>query len=154
MLRTLAKKALATLGIDIGELRRRSAPSYKLHQFIDRDGKFDYAKYRRVQNDANMKKIDFVWVQRENVYAIADYIRARGRSPKWGLCHGTRRGNEQAWFLRPWDAKSLAQISVTARPNSRTLSSTTFTRRASSGLVRPISYILIASITPMIRVRP
>ena len=98
MLRTLAKKALATLGIDIGELRRRSAPSYKLHQFIDRDGKFDYAKYRRVQNDANMKKIDFVWVQRENVYAIADYIRARGRSPKWGLCHGTRRGNEQAWF--------------------------------------------------------
>ena len=57
-----------------------------------------YADYVAVQTDGNRRKINGVYVQRENVHFLGEYIKTKITSPVFGLCHGTRRGLEQKWF--------------------------------------------------------
>jgi Methyltransferase domain len=70
-----------------------------LHKYLKPDGSFDYQRYRRLQTDTNKANIQSVWVQEENIAFAADYIRRFG-APKFGICHGTRRGLEQTWFRK------------------------------------------------------
>jgi hypothetical protein len=73
---------------------------YTLYRYVTKDGTFDYESYRQVQVDGNRKKLDDVWVREENIEFLAQYIRNRVGTPRFGLCHGTRRGLEQAWFSK------------------------------------------------------
>ncbi|MFP4125625.1 MAG: methyltransferase domain-containing protein [Alphaproteobacteria bacterium] len=71
---------------------------YVLHRYEDGSGTFDYESYRRVQDEGNRAKIDKVFVKEENIAFLADYLKRRLGRVDFGLCHGTRRGAEQAWF--------------------------------------------------------
>ena len=62
------------------------------------DGKVDLDLYRQLQTEANKLKIENQWVPEEHIRILAEYLLAQGAKVKTGLCHGTRRGNEQAWF--------------------------------------------------------
>lgn len=71
----------------------------KLDGYLNADGRFDYQKYKDIQERANKRKIDRVFVTRPSIALLAGYIRRHlGDGIKFGICHGTRRGNEQAWF--------------------------------------------------------
>lgn len=96
MLSKLAKKAKRR----VRALMQRGGrhPSFVLHDYRKPDGSFDYEGYRAIQVAANKRKLDNVWVQRENIDCLAAYIRSRVANPTVGLCHGTRRGLEQQWF--------------------------------------------------------
>jgi hypothetical protein len=71
---------------------------FALHKYLRDDGSFDYERYRRVQTEGNKIKLDYVWARRENIAFLADYIRKSIGQPRFGICHGTRRGKEQEWF--------------------------------------------------------
>jgi SAM-dependent methyltransferase len=102
--------------------RLRDAPSptalpeqsvWSVYPYLDKDGRFDYQRYRDIQVLANKRKIHAVW---ENIRFLADYIRKFIPRPAFGLCHGTRRGMEQQWFRRYLDCEVLGtEISDTAR---------------------------------------
>lgn len=70
----------------------------KLLTYLDRDGNFDYERYRRAQIEANHRKITSNWVHKPAIQFLSKYILARTSLPLFGICHGTRQGNEQAWF--------------------------------------------------------
>ena len=55
-------------------------------------------EYVQAQVVANREKLDFVWVQRENVEQIVLQFCRFGIEPRVGLCHGTRGGQEQQLF--------------------------------------------------------
>jgi hypothetical protein len=78
--------------------RRPAKPGMILHQYIAPDGSFDYQSYREIQNAGNREKLDWVWVREENIAFLARYIRNAIGMPRFGICHGTRRGKEQEWF--------------------------------------------------------
>jgi hypothetical protein len=71
-----------------------------LHRYLKEDGSFDYEGYRAVQIAGNKRKIMNVWVIERNIAFLADYIKKTMGAPKFGLCHGTRRGKEQEWFRK------------------------------------------------------
>jgi hypothetical protein len=74
--------------------------NYLLYRYMDRNGNFDYEKYKRIQTEGNNKKIGLVWVKEENIQFLSEYIKNKIESPGFGICHGTRRGMEQQWFAK------------------------------------------------------
>lgn len=62
------------------------------------NGAFDPELYRAVQTEANRMKIDNQWVPEAHIKILADYLTGAGIKVARGICHGTRRGNEQLWF--------------------------------------------------------
>jgi hypothetical protein len=94
---------------------------YVLHAYLREDGSFDYEKYRQVQEEGNKRKIDLVWVVEENIAFLSKYIKGLSLSPRFGICHGTRRGKEQEWFRKYLDCDVIGtEISDTANnfPNT------------------------------------
>jgi hypothetical protein len=80
---------------------QRNSLGYVLYSYRKPDGTFDYERYRQVQEAGNRKKIQNVWVLEENIAFLADYLqRTLKTPPKFGICHGTRRGKEQEWFRK------------------------------------------------------
>ena len=73
---------------------------YRIYRYYDQEGQFDYEKYRAAQTAANRKKLDNVWVREENIEFLANYIKKTVGDPSFGICHGTRRGKEQEWFIK------------------------------------------------------
>lgn len=71
---------------------------FTLFQYKKNDGSFDYEKYRRIQQEGNLKKLDHTWVIEENIKFLGDYLKKTVNPIEFGICHGTRRGNEQKWF--------------------------------------------------------
>lgn len=70
-----------------------------LDGYLNEKGEFDYDKYKKIQEDANKRKINKVFVSRISVALLAGYMQRHfDKQIKFGLCHGTRRGLEQAWF--------------------------------------------------------
>lgn len=61
-------------------------------------GAVDLDLYRKLQTEANKMKIENQWVPEEHIEILAKYMTSAGAKPKKGICHGTRRGNEQMWF--------------------------------------------------------
>jgi hypothetical protein len=59
-----------------------------------------YEKYRRTQILHNKRKINQVWADEETLGIIASYIKTHVPVVRAGICHGTRRGYEQAEFSR------------------------------------------------------
>ncbi len=58
----------------------------------------DLDLYRALQTAANKMKIDSQWVPEDHIAVLAGYMLEQGALPVTGICHGTRRGNEQVWF--------------------------------------------------------
>lgn len=71
---------------------------YRLFKYDTPDGAVDIELYRRLQTEANKMKIENQWVPEEHIQILSAYILGSGIDPKRGICHGTRRGNEQLWF--------------------------------------------------------
>ena len=89
--------------------------SFGLYQYRDDAGGFDYERYKEVQTAGNVRKIENVFVKEENIKFFADYISSVLGTPRFGLCHGTRRGLEQTWFRKYLDCDVIGtEISHTA----------------------------------------
>lgn len=81
----------------------------------------DYDTYKKIQIEANERKLDWVWAREENIRIASeklfDWI-----TPKFGICHGTRRGEEQAWFKKYLNCQVIGtEISPTATQFSNTV---------------------------------
>lgn len=89
---------------------------YVLYSYRKEDGSFDYERYRQVQEAGNRQKIQNVWMLEENIAFLADYLkRTLASPPKFGICHGTRRGKEQEWFRKYLGCEAIGiEISETA----------------------------------------
>lgn len=93
--------------------RRQSRP-FVLHSYVNERGEFDYEKYRITQTEANHRKINLIWAREDDVAWLAQILWKRGE-PKFGLCHGTRQGVEQAWFSKRLGCRVIGtEISDTA----------------------------------------
>jgi hypothetical protein len=73
---------------------------YTLHEYTNTNGDFDYEKYRKVQSEGNKQKLDLNWVIEENIKFLSSYLKESTNPISFGICHGTRRGNEQKWFRK------------------------------------------------------
>lgn len=75
----------------------------------------DYDEYLAVQTTGNKEKIDLTWVVEENIEFLARYLLEKLKMVKAGICHGTRRGQEQKWFSGKLNANIFGtEISDTA----------------------------------------
>lgn len=78
-----------------------------------------YREYVDAQTEANVRKLDWVWVREESIRLIAEhassYVTPRGEGYRV-LCHGTRRGVEQRYFREYLDVLEVlgTEISHTA----------------------------------------
>lgn len=108
------------IDIKIASLKRmllkKIYPSRELYQrtYIE-DGKFAYDKYKEIQTAGNKRKIDYVFESEENIKILSNYLKSNLTSITFGLCHGTRRGNEQKWFSKYLNVEVIGtEISDTA----------------------------------------
>jgi hypothetical protein len=72
----------------------------KLFKYVRGDGTFDYERYRAVQTAGNRRKLAAQWVDEDTIRYLAQFISAAVPGATFGICHGTRRGNEQLWFAK------------------------------------------------------
>ena len=102
MLKRLAMQVLKGLGYQVIRVNenRKEDRGFVLYNYLKEDGSFDYNKYRQIQEAGNKQKIDFIWVIEENIAFLSEYIKSTVESPRFGICHGTRRGKEQEWFRK------------------------------------------------------
>ncbi|MEX0899749.1 MAG: methyltransferase domain-containing protein [Gammaproteobacteria bacterium] len=95
---------------------------FRLFRYRGADGSFDYERYRQIQTEGNKKKLEKVWAVEDNIAFLSEYVRDHVREPKFGLCHGTRRGKEQEWFRKHLGCEVLGtEISDTATQFPHTL---------------------------------
>lgn len=81
------KEAEARVGTD-----RDEGDGFVLHRYPD------YAAYRDVQVAGNKAKLRMQFVKESHIAILADYLSVTLGQVRFGICHGTRRGAEQAWF--------------------------------------------------------
>lgn len=60
----------------------------------------DYETYRAVQTAGNKAKLNRQFVKESHVETLSAFIDATLGPVSFGICQGTRRGAEQAWFNR------------------------------------------------------
>lgn len=58
----------------------------------------DYDTYKEVQVAGNKAKLGAQFVKQSHVKILSDYLKQRLGTVGFGICQGTRRGAEQAWF--------------------------------------------------------
>jgi hypothetical protein len=78
-----------------------------------------YDEYIKEQVAGNIAKLHKSWVKHDNMRALAAFLRQYYKyQPLYGLCHGSRRGNEQTWLTKslPEGSKVYGtEISPTAK---------------------------------------
>jgi hypothetical protein len=80
-----------------------------------------YEDYKQSQVEANKRKIHAVYVTQPVIDEVCDFLEANKATFDFGLCHGTRRGEEQKMFKKRLKCKVLGtEISDTAKdfPNT------------------------------------
>ena len=60
----------------------------------------DYETYREIQTAGNKAKLRMQFVCESHVSLLSERLAALVDEVHFGICHGTRRGLEQAWFRR------------------------------------------------------
>jgi hypothetical protein len=121
----MSDKVVGSPEDELGRARRKAAKlkkrlefcerGFQVHRYVKPDGSFDYERYRAVQEEGNRKKLGSVFVREEDIRFLADYLLRKLGSVSFGLCHGTRRGMEQAWFRQHTGAEVIGtEISETA----------------------------------------
>ncbi len=99
-----------------------SSNGYELYRYCKADGSFDYEKYRKTQIEGNRRKIEKVWATEKNISFLANYVRSTIGNVQFGICHGTRRGMEQAWFRKYLNCNVIGtEISPTAKQFPHTI---------------------------------
>lgn len=90
---------------EIPKVRHLAAVAKTLSRAVRSEGKGyvlydypDYETYRKVQILGNKSKIKWQAVSESHVARLSDWLNATLGPVSFGLCHGTRRGAEQAWF--------------------------------------------------------
>lgn len=87
----------------------------------------DYETYRKVQEEGNKAKLAAQFVKKEHIFFLAGWLQAQragaGAAITFGLCHGVRRGKEQAWFRKRLDGANVigTDISDTAAQFANTV---------------------------------
>lgn len=90
-------------------------PNLELREYNRDDGQFDYDQYRRIQIKGNKDFIDSSWVLEDNISFLSEYLRQQLGTLRFGICHGTRRGDEQRWFRQHLNCEVIGtDISDTA----------------------------------------
>lgn len=122
------KKAVKRIFNSLGyEIRRRRPEVYthngvETYRYLKPDGTFDYERYKQVQIAGNKEKMHKVWVLEENISFLSDYIKNTIGEVEFGICHGTRRGKEQEWFMKYLDCQVIGtEISDTANEFPHTI---------------------------------
>lgn len=102
MFKKMIKALFNNLGYEIRKIRPGvdTKNGFEIYRYYKPDGTFNYEKYKQIQIAGNRRKIDTVWVLEENILFLSDYIKKTIGKVKFGICHGTRRGNEQEWFRK------------------------------------------------------
>lgn len=102
MIERILKRPLRRAGYKLVPANVRPGDNviYEVYPYLTTDGNFDYERYRKIQNQGNKEKIDRVWVVEENIAFLSNYLQKMLGTPQFGVCHGTRRGNEQVWFRK------------------------------------------------------
>ncbi|MFA5217265.1 hypothetical protein, partial [Sulfuricurvum sp.] len=52
------------------------------------------------QTKNNYRKLKNIWVIEDNIKLLSEYVISKITEPKTGICHGSRRGLEQEWFMK------------------------------------------------------
>lgn len=84
----------------------------------------DYEEYKSYQIRANKLKLDKVWVEEGAIKLICKKLQKENIPIDFGICHGTRRGQEQKWFkkyLRISTEILGTEISPTAKTFANTI---------------------------------
>jgi len=84
--------AVRAHGVEVGDTGEMRRFRYGTGETVDLD------LYRALQTAANKMKIDSQWVPEAHIALLAAHMLGQGAEPLSGICHGTRRGNEQIWF--------------------------------------------------------
>jgi len=88
---------------------------YRLVDWKKADGQYDIDGYRNEQERGNRTKIEQIWTNEANLKFVSQWLRGRGDSPKFIVCHGTRNGFEQRVFSSIWQCEVVGtEISPTA----------------------------------------
>jgi len=75
----------------------------------------DFNEYKNIQERGNKKKLNKVFVNEKVIDVLSDYIKKNIKDASFGICHGTRRGIEQEYFIKKTGAKVIGtEISSTA----------------------------------------
>jgi hypothetical protein len=81
-----------------------------------------YSEYVKAQIERNRRNLGNSWVTKDALAYIADVIRSHLGVVRKGLCHGTQRGIEQAYFREALNADVIGtEISPTACQFSNTI---------------------------------
>ena len=82
----------------------------------------NYEEYRKKQIQANVNKIDRVWVDKNSLTEVMRYLHKDLEiTPSFILCHGTRRGLEQEYFLEYFkEKKGIEDLEVLGTEISHT----------------------------------
>jgi len=87
----------------------------KQYSYRKSDGEFDYERYKEIQTAGNKRKLGAQWVREHEIEFISSHLTKLGAQPKFAICHGTRRGNEQTWFRKYLSCEVIGtEISDTA----------------------------------------
>ena len=122
MAKRIVKRLLGLLGFEIRKIPQIEEPGSLLYSYLKADGSFDYERYRQIQTEGNRLKIGLVWAVEENIAFLSRYIVDTIGAPRFGICHGTRRGKEQEWFSRYLGCDVIGtEISDTADQFPRTI---------------------------------
>jgi len=65
----------------------------RIYQYLN------YNEYVKAQKDGFEKKNSNQWAIEENIKFLSEYLFWK-LLPKRGICHGTRSGLEQRWFMK------------------------------------------------------
>ncbi len=90
-----AKRYLTKRGY---RFHKDTGEDYLLYDYRKADGSFDYDRYRKIQEETNIRKIENVWADQPTIEFISGYLKSKKPNLTAGICHGVRRGNEQRWF--------------------------------------------------------
>lgn len=94
----------------------------KKFSYLNGDGKFDYERYKKIQIEGNKQKLTQQWVDQASIEYLASVIQAEVHPVNFGICHGTRRGLEQAWFRSYLECEVIGtEISDTANQFPHTI---------------------------------
>ena len=79
-----------------------------------------HEEYKNAQAEGNKRKISSVWALEKNIKHLSKILKKR--EPKFGICHGTRRGVEQSWFRKYLGCEVIGtEISDTAEQFPHTI---------------------------------
>ena len=101
---------------------KKNRENFVLYSYLKDDGSLDYERYRQIQIEGNKRKLGLFWVNEENIIFLSGYIKDHIENPRFGICHGTRRGKEQEWFRKYLNCEVIGtEISDTAEQFPHTI---------------------------------